>query len=252
MIDTNVTLFQWPFRRLRSDDPAALADKLAAAGVQRAWAGSFEALLHRDIAGVNARLAEACRRHPIFVPFGVVNPTLPDWEEDLRRCREVHGLRGLRLYPNYHGYTLADPVAARLLRLAAEQRLLVQIAVIMEDERTLHPLLRVPPVDVTPLPPLLREISGLRIMLVNAFRTVRLEEAKRLSAAGDISFEISMLEGAGGVGSLLAQVPIERLLFGSHAPLFYFESAVLKLQEAALTAEQRKIITETNAQRLLA
>jgi predicted TIM-barrel fold metal-dependent hydrolase len=252
MIDTNVTLFQWPFRRLRADDPAVLAEKLQAMGVQQAWASSFEGLLHRDVTAVNSRLAAAARAHPVFLPFGCVNPMLPDWEEDLRRCREEHGMAGVRLFPNYHSYKLDDPAAVRLFQLAAEHRLLVQIPLVMEDERTQHPLLRVPPVEILGLPPLLRDVKGLRVQLLNAFRSVRLEELKRLVPAGEVYFEIAMLEAVGGVSHLLEQAPLERVLFGSHAPLFYFESAQLKLKESALSAEQRTAIVETNARRLLA
>jgi predicted TIM-barrel fold metal-dependent hydrolase len=247
MIDANVTLFQWPFRRLRLDDPAALAEKLQSQGVKQAWAGSFEALLQRDIAAANARLAEACRRLPIFRPFGCVNPALPDWEEDFRRCREEHGMRGLRLYPNFHEYALNDPAPLKLLGLAAEHGLVVQVPLVLEDERTQHPRMRFAPVAVVGLPALLREIPKLRLVLLNAFRSVRLEESKRLSAAGQVYFDIAHLEGVGGISNLLAQVPLERVLFGSYAPVFYPESAHLKLRESALTGEQRAAITERNA-----
>jgi predicted TIM-barrel fold metal-dependent hydrolase len=60
-----------------------------------------------------------------------------------------------------------------------------------------------------------------------------------------------MLEGIGGIEKLLADVPLERVLFGSHAPSFYFEAAQLKLHESQLSASQRSAITQENARRLL-
>jgi hypothetical protein len=251
LIDTNVNLFRWPFRRLPDDEPAALAERLRGHGVTQAWVGSFEGLLHNDIAGVNERLAAACAGSDLWLPFGSINPLLPGWELDLQRCREEHKMTGIRLHPNYHGYTLDSPVFAHLLHRAAEMGLLVQIALIMEDERTLHPLMRVPPVDVTPLPAVVREMPQLKLMLINAFRTIRLTEAKRLAGAGNISFEISMLEGVGGIHNLLQEIPAERILFGSHAPFFYFESAELKLKESPLTEDESGLIRRGNAEKLL-
>ena len=88
-IDTNISLFRWPFRRLPLDETDALVRKLRSFGIVQAWAGSFEGILNRDIAGVNERLAEACRDYPELIPFGSINPQLPDWEEDLRRCIDL-------------------------------------------------------------------------------------------------------------------------------------------------------------------
>ena len=91
LIDTNVHLSRWPFRRVANDDTAGLARKLKQLKITEAWAGSFDALLHRDLSAVNERLIEECHRHGegILKPFGSVNLSLPDWEEDARRCAEV-------------------------------------------------------------------------------------------------------------------------------------------------------------------
>jgi predicted TIM-barrel fold metal-dependent hydrolase len=253
LIDTNVNLSRWPLRRLRGDDARALVSMLRRQRVRQAWAGSLDGLLHKDIASVNARLADECHGHGggLFVPFGSVNPKLPDWEEELRRCAEVHRMPGIRLHPNYHGYTLDDPGFVRLLRLAAERRMIVQLALVMEDERMMHPLLRVEPVDTAPLTVLVKQTPGLRLVLLNALRTLGAKPLLDLIAAGEVYVEISMLEGVGGVANLLAQLPAQRVLFGSHAPLFYFESALLKLKESPLSEEQLNAIRRGNAQRLL-
>jgi len=253
LIDINVKLSRWPLRRLRYDDTAALVSMFRSRGVVQAWAGSFDTLLHKDIASVNARLAEECRRHGrgLLAPFGSINPKSPDWEEDLRRCSEEYRMPGIRLHPNYHGYKLDDPNFVRLLKLAAAHRLIVQLAVLMEDERMMHPLLRVEPVDLAPLATIVKQTPGLHLVLLNAMGKLNAQPLVDLISAGDVYVEISMLEGVGGVSNLLAQVPLDRVLFGSNAPLFYFESALLKLKESPLNEDQQRAIRHDNAYHLL-
>jgi predicted TIM-barrel fold metal-dependent hydrolase len=250
VIDVNVSLHRWPFRRLYGDDPASLAAFLREKCVTQAWVGSFDGLLNRDIAAVNARLAADCKEHGagILLPFGSINPKLPGWQEDLRRCHEVHRMRSIRLHPNYHGYALAEPLCKELLAAAANRKLVVQIAAAMEDERTQHPLVRVAPVDLGPLPAVLRAVPGLRIVLLNAGRN---PHARELSAAG-ARFDIATVEGAGGVAKFAGEISAQRVLFGSHAPFFYFESAVLKVKEAGLPDHDTHAITEANARQILA
>jgi hypothetical protein len=253
IVDVNVHLGRWPFRRLRGDDAPALAALLRSKGVGQAWAGSFDGAFHYELAAANARLADECRRfgEGLFVPFGAVNPAQPDWEEDLRRCHEVHGMKGVRLYPGYHGYALDDPRFAELLRRASERRLLVQLALKLEDVRTQHRLGRVPTADVAPLPDLLPKVPGLRLVLLNALGDVRGPMLERLSGLGNVWFEISTLETVGGLDVLRRQVRTDRILFGSQSPFFTWEAARLKVRESGLDAAVERAVLDQNARALL-
>ena len=250
MIDTNANLSRWPFRRLAGDDPADFVARQRKAGVTQAWVASFDGLLHRDVGGVNARLAADCKQHGggLLIPFGTVNPKLPDWQEDLRRCREVHRMPGIRLHPNYHGYTLADSEFAEVLRRAADAGMIVQLATQMEDERTQFPLMRVPRVDLAPLAEIVAGVPSLRLVILNAPRDPL---RKKIAAAGNVYFDIAMVEGVGGVGAMASEISAQRVVFGSHFPLFYLQSAALKITEAGFSAADEKAILEDNARRLL-
>jgi hypothetical protein len=252
-VDVNVHLGRWPFRRLAGDEPAELVAKLKSQGVRTAWAGSFDALLHRDVAAVNARLAEECERHSkgLLVPFGTVNPALPFWEDDLRRCHERHRMPGIRLYPAWHAYRLDQPAFAALLKAAAERGLIVQLALKLEDERTQHPLLRLQPIDLTPLPALAASLPRLRFVLLNHAGVVRADLLRQLAKLDRVYVDIATVEGLGGVARLVQTVPPSRVLFGSHYPFFYHEAAELKLRESNLDPAQARAIRGENAQRLL-
>jgi predicted TIM-barrel fold metal-dependent hydrolase len=234
IVDTQVSLFHWPFRRLPHDEPEQLVRKLKSLGVREAWAGSFEGLLHRDLAAVNGRLAEACAEHgPGFLrAMGCVNPLLPDWELDLRRCAEVHRMRGIRLHPNYHGYTLAHPAFERLLARAGEAGLIVQLAVSMEDTRTQHPLTQVADVDLKPLADLLRRQARTKVMLLN-HRPVPAITAP-LAALPNVFFDLARTEATDGVAKLVALAGREKVMFGSHAPFLIPEAALIRVEEGVL------------------
>ena len=237
MTDTNVSLFQWPFRRLPLDRTAALLGKMDERGFATAWAGSFEGVLQRDIGGVNERLAHECRESGgRLVPFGAINPTLPDWEEDIRRCRENFSMPGIRLHPNYHGYALQDPLFERVLRRAAERRLLVQIAVSMED---------------TPLPAVMERVPGARVLLLNAGRIMTGAAIERLGTTPGLYFDSARVDGTGALGKLLRALPSERLVFGTHAPFLIYEAALIRVYESNLTPAEAERLLVTNPRALL-
>lgn len=252
LIDVNVSIGHWPFRRTPGGGVAETVRRLRSVGTVSAWVGSLEGLFDRDISGVNGRLAEDCRGVGDFLmPFGSLDPTLPDWKEDLRRCAEVHRFRGIRLHPGFRGFEPTRSEFQECLGLAAERGLVVQVVGSMEDERTQNPVFRVPPVSLESLPELIAPIPNLKLVLLNVFRKLAPPLAARLAESGKVWFDIAMLEGVDRVGSLVAEVGPRCMLFGSHFPLFVPESARLKLQESELPGPLLEQIARGNAGMLL-
>lgn len=254
MIDVNIHLSRWPFRRLPLDETAKLVQRLKSLGVTRAWAGSYDAILHREHSSVNARLAEECVAHGngLLEPVGSLHLGLPGWQEDLRRCHEQHRMRIVRLFPNYHGYALDAPAVGELLDQAAQRKVVVQVVAKLEDERTQHPLVSVPSVDLEPLKDWLVMLPQTRVVLLNALGLVKGEALSKWAASGRVWFDTAMLEGVAGVGTALKHLPADRLLVGSHAPFFAPEAAPLKLKESDLGEALRRQIAEENAGKVLA
>jgi predicted TIM-barrel fold metal-dependent hydrolase len=248
IIDTNIHLFDWPFRKLKYARTDALVAKLRKHRIVQAWAGSFEAVLSKQLDLANRRLADECKAHGdgLLLALGSINPAWPDWEEDLRRCHEQYRMPGVRLYPAYHGYALDRPEFARLLAEAAKRGLLVQIVLRLEDERVHHQAVDLAPVDVAPLPGVLAKLPGAKVQLLNSAGPLLGNHLAALVKETTVAFDIAATEGNGGIGRLLegknysyrGAIPVERLVFGSHAPYFPCESALLKLFESPLSREQ--------------
>lgn len=262
IVDTNVHLFEWPFRKLKYASTEALVGKLRKHRVAQAWAGSYEALFSKDINGVNTRLAEECRRRGdgMLLPFGTVNLAWPDWEEDLRRCHEVHKMPGIRIYPVYQTFDLDHPDFARLVELATERKMIIQIVGDMEDSRHHHPIVTIRSMSMAPVIEVLKKVPAARIQLVYWNHRVSPNLLSRLVAETNVFFDTSRVEGAGEVGRLIegiswtgaeTAIPVERFLFGSHAPYFPLEANIIRLFEHPLTIEQIVSIMNGNARRLL-
>lgn len=261
IVDTNVSLFDWPFRKLKYRDTAALVAKLKKHRVVEAWAGSFEALFHKDINGVNERLAAECRAHGpgLLRPFGTVNLAWPDWEEDVRRCHEIFKMPGLRIIPGYQPFDLAHPDLPRLVRVTRDRGLLLQIVFGLEDSRVHHPVLNLLPIVTGPLVAALKAVPDARVQLLHFSGNVQGTDLRQLMTETGACIDISRWESNGIVGKMIgaapdgapARVPLERVMFGSHVPYFPLETAILKLIESPLNSAQLQAIMQGNARRLL-
>jgi predicted TIM-barrel fold metal-dependent hydrolase len=252
LIDTHVYLGRWPLRHFSADSPAKVVTELRDNGVTQTWAGTFDGLFHKDVHGANLHLIEACREagNGFLIPIGTVNPTLPNWEEDMRRCHETFKMPGIRLHPTYHGYALDDPRFERLLELAAKRGLLVQIVanLAVKRQRYLTPL--VAHADLAPLSRISQRIRDARLLIAGAMPA----EAPQLNALPNgpsTYFDFGQATDVEALRGLLNRVSADHIVYGSAAPLVDVRPGTNVLQQDQLMPEQVRAICSGNAERML-
>lgn len=245
ILDTNVTLFPWPFRRLPLDKTEKLVAKLRSLGITTALAGSFEGVFHRDLTSANARLFEECARFSELVPVASIHPAKPGWERDLDAARTA-----VRLHPGYHGYGLDHPGFADLLAAAAERGLLVQLAVAIEDPRTQPDLMRVAEVDLLPLPEAMAKSPNAKVQLLNWKGRGSLPNTLR--ELPNLSVDTALADGTDAVATLVKTFGAKRVLFGTHAPFLIPEAALVRVHEAELAEGDLLAVIRSSADHWLA
>jgi predicted TIM-barrel fold metal-dependent hydrolase len=109
IVDMNVLLGRWPFAPLKYDTVPGVLTLMDRAGIDVAAVTSLDSVFYYDCECGNRRVGEACRRYPDrFVPLAVINPHLLSWKAHLDECQDAYGVKGVKLHPDYHKYSLLD------------------------------------------------------------------------------------------------------------------------------------------------
>ena len=139
VVDANAFVGHWPFREVDAS-AGAVVETMDAKGVDRALVSSLESTLYRNVHAGNRALAAAVEGHEDrLVPVATIDPTYPEWREDLEECVAEFGMKAVKLLPTYHDYDLDDPAAIDLGRRCAELGIPVVLVATLEDQRQRHP-----------------------------------------------------------------------------------------------------------------
>ena len=248
IIDCNAHLGYWPFREVKNSQPAEFVSLMDRCGVTQACVAAFQGILYSDVQPANDWLIEAtAEQRQRLVPHAVINPNFPEWESDLQRAVEA-GCVGVRLYPNYHCYEVGDGCVSELMAAADECGVTVSVYVRMYDERLHHPRCMVPPVELSGLPEVAAQFPDVGVLVCNVKRAAISGIAEGLKKLANLYVELSHVEGTGGLEKLVAEIGAGSIVFGTHAPYQYAESALLKMRESALSEDEQAAILSENAQ----
>ncbi len=255
ILDVNAYLGPFAFRRLSHNTAESLLGLMDSRGIDRAVVSSAAAITYRNSQSGNEEVhAEVEKHRDRLIPFAVLNPSYAGWQDDLASCHEQFGMKGLRLYPHWHNYRLSDPSCLELVRAAGERGMLVSIPVRVEDPRERSWLVNVPDVSHDELTALVRACPDSRFLFLNGNGFARSALGRRDSGLPDNYFiEISRLTALLGdeLGSLLASLGPDRLLFGTGMPFQEPDPSLVKMEVLDASPEARQQILGCNAFALL-
>jgi uncharacterized protein len=252
--DVNAWLGSWPFRSLRDNTADTLVRRLDRSGIDAAAVSSIDAIFHRNVQSANEALAQAVQPHADrLVPIATINPMYPAWEDDLRVCSEELGMRGTRLFPQYHGYDVAGPEAKRVVTACTERNLPVAIPARVEDIREHHWIDPGKEVPLAGIADLIAAVPGSVVIVPNARGIVgsalwEREDLRDRSWYVDTSlseFHYTLhydVDRASPMSGFFESGGAEHLMFGTHLPFSYAGSALVKLETLPLDPDTREQI----------
>jgi predicted TIM-barrel fold metal-dependent hydrolase len=216
---------------------------------------SLESIMYRNVQKGNELLAERIKGHTDrLIGAAVVNPVYAEAVEDTELCITSFGMKAIRLYPNYHGYTLSDERVGAVVSVAQKHGVPVSIAFRVEDERQRHWLINTPEVCHEEALSLVKSFPEVHFVMERAKRNELYYFMSEGSDAANWYADISgrFLGGAlSGPHETIRDLGPDRALFGSDIPLQYAKPVFLKLESTELDKASMERIMGENAARLL-
>lgn len=257
LIDGTTYLGRWPFRKLRCTDADSLAMRMERCGIERALVASLDAVLYKDVmSGNEALAAEIAGKEARFTPFAVINPNYICWKKDMIACVERLGMRGVELFPIYHGYDATLPALKELLNLAAEMDVPVRLPGRLVDVRGRHWMDAPENLEAEDMRAIVRLCGRTRFMLsaCSAASVARAMEAELKEREGEVLFGISKTDPFSFMltfQALREQVGAKGMFFESCLPFQYPEPQLVKLHFGGLTEGEIEQVCAGNLLRLL-
>lgn len=234
MIDSNAYIGHWPFRRRRYGACEALLRRMGEFGAELALVSNLDGIFYKNPQTANEELCETLRSRrnfsDHFLPFAVINPIYGGWKDDIDRCLGPLGMKGIRLYPKYHGYAPDHPNCIETVKRARDRGVPVAFSLRMVDSRPGSWLDIQEEWALKDVLPVIRSIPDAKFLILNLSGSLKLtadetELLRRTDLVMDTSGR-SLTDPAGFMKVLGA----EKFAFGSHSPILDYCTGLLRIE----------------------
>lgn len=238
IIDCHTYIGQWPFRQLPGIDLESAIRRLDAHSVDMAVITNIHGIFYKNAHRSNEELFEITKDFPDRTKaMGIINPTYPMWETDLKQCIEEFGFSGIRLFPDYHDYDLRDPRLIECLNTIGEYGAIAGLTCQLTDRRQrswLDPGQRYSFMDFARI---VEAAPHTKYIIYHAIdESNNRAEALKIFRKNHVCLDTVYGTASGFVGPsemdfkmLIHELGGDRLLFGSSVPFKDYTSSLLRL-----------------------
>jgi len=234
LIDINAYIGHWPFKQLKYNTCDALLQRMNQFGVDISVISNLNGIFYKNMQRANDELHDEIKSNRRFrnrfLPFAVINPIYAGWKDDLTKCIEKFGMVGIRLYPNYHDYTLNDPKCIELVKIARDRGLPVALSLRMVDSRQRSWMDIEHEWELKDIIPLIKEVPDARYIILNVANSTKLtEEEIALIRSTNIVVDTSG-RALTNLGEMLEKFGKEKFSFGTHSPILDYLTGLLRIE----------------------
>lgn len=242
IIDLNTSIGPWPFCDLPANSAAALVNGLQKYAIDEAYVSHLGAVFNLDPTLSNRNLIEETGRHDMLHPVVTVNPAMPGWQKHLDHLATHSAVRMVKIYPQYHNYSLRDTCASELVTRIQQLGLNLLVCMRLEDERTRYFGLDVTGVPIEDVVDLHQRHPDFNFICLNAY----LPEIRTLAEeTRGIGVDTSFADWFLVMEELVGLMPVEHIHFGSHSPFLYTGASVAKVIDSRIgDSAKRKILSD--------
>lgn len=234
MIDVNTLFGFWPIRKADISLDTLLR-LLEEKGIHSAFCLSAQGIFYDFVEG-NRETLDACKQHSRLIPVGTVNPCR--WIGCLEEAQRLidNGIRLLRFFPQFQEWHIGQAAFRKLL------------------DEVLAPSgvgLMIPAGEgITAIGELAKQVSN--PIIVEGLRYDRLADAiAMMSACPNTYLETHIVNSPNFVELLKAEIGVERMVYGSYAPLAGIDAATAPIECAGVSREDKALIFGDNISRIL-
>ena len=259
LIDINANIGHWPFEQTNCNNCQALLERMNKFGVDVSVVSNMNGIFYKDTQAANEELHQDIMSNrnfrDRFIPFAIINPIYAGWKNDLNICITKMGIKGIRLYPLYHDYKLADPSCIELVKYARDHGLVVAFTLRMVESRAARSWMdlnhELSMKDVTAI---IKEVPDAKYLVLNITEGIQMnDESTKLFREADVLFDTSGKD-VSNLAKLINKFGKGKFAFGSHSPILDYLTGLLRIEsmrDNEADEATKELLRSRNAKRIL-
>ncbi len=270
LLDINAYVGHWPFKQLQYNTCSKLLARMNNFGVDASVISNLNGIFYKNTQSANEELFSELKSDrnfaDRFIPFAIINPIYAAWKKDFETCFTKMGMKGLRVFPQYHDYGITDPPFIELVKMARDKGIPVAIDIRMVDSRQ-RSWMDIPVYEpgvvadiirkewqLRNVAPIIKAVPDAKFIIVNVANGFRVnDEELELFKNADLVFDTSG-RSASGLKELMDRFGSDKFAFGSHSPILDYLSGRVRIESMPLTEADeatKDMLRSGNAKRIL-